>query len=100
MSKQPKISTETQIQINRTLWIQALRENGDRQCKGISTKGFVCAMSLAPEFVVRLPGVSMQRSLGMNCNGDKETLLLAARDNDAGWTFAQIADAAEQGRYW
>lgn len=99
MTKSSDITPELQIEINRRLWIQALRENGHRQCKGVSSKGLVCAMNLAPEFIVRLPGKSMQHSLGMHNDGSRD-LLLAARDNDAGWTFARIADAAEQGRYW
>ena len=50
MSKQPEISPELQIEINRQLWIQALRDNGHRQCRGPGNKGGeVCALALALE---------------------------------------------------
>ena len=96
MMKNLEISPELQIQINRQLWIQALRTEGSRQCHGVKDKHFVCAINLAPEFIVMLG--SVQSSLGMRRS--KRTLLLAAQDNDSGWTYAQIATAAEAGRYW
>lgn len=111
--KNLEISPELQIEINRRLWIQALRENGDRQI----TRGIwyscdskdVCAAGLAME----LAGSNMElavcvdinqcrhvRKLGLKFLGIP-TFAIISMDNDhRKLTFAQIADAAEQGQYW
>ena len=99
--KELKSSPELQIEINRAKWIQSLRENGDRKITKIwyrrETNG-VCANGLAIEMSLGSPCIGTGRDaakfLGI------EFIMKIAHDNDAGWSFAQIADAAQQGRYW
>lgn len=105
MTKSPDITPELQIEINRRLWIEALRENEYRQCKQGWTHGNhgVCALGVALE-LGRFPIFYGQRFnnshrwLGIKFVGARFSDI--AKDNDRGWTFIQIADAAEQGRYW
>jgi len=86
---QIEINRANQIQKNRDAWIKALRENGHRQCQGaLIIHSKVCALGLAFEMFGNwhLSIAPLRTAISV--------------DNDAGWTFAQIADAAEQGRYW
>ena len=105
MTKSPDITPELQIEINRAEWIQALRENGHRQSKKGWMYGFdeVCALGLALELGgfpkhSGLRFTNAHRWLGSKFSQDCLTLI--SGDNDKGWTFVQIADAAKNGRYW
>lgn len=91
-----EISHELQIEINRRLWIQALRENGHRQNRGTLSDddGNVCALGLASEVL------GCWTMLGQLKHNPVGALALPAQDNDDGWDFSRIAGAAEQGRYW
>lgn len=96
MSKSPEVSKELQIEINRSIWIQALRQNGHRQIREhISDgRGNVCALGLAAEVL------GCWTRLGHFKPNVEGALALPAQDNDNGWSFARIADAAEARRYW
>lgn len=104
MTKSPDVTPELQIQINRAKWIQALRENGHRQCVCWGELEKACAVHIASElagFTDNDHG-NVYTWLGTQRLAEDLRPLGARiwRDNDAGWTFGQIADAAEQGRYW
>ena len=93
-----EIPSQLQIEINRQLWIQALRDNEHRQCTRALRRvigNMVCAYGLAENIlkVTAYSGVSEALGIGMGKPGPY-------KDNDNGWTFTQIADAAERGRYW
>lgn len=100
---------------NRCEWIAGLRASGHRQYSFVGTDGLtyygpggggdeVCALQVAKETLhyagyrsstgwVSLTFDEVMKELGLESNQ-------VIHDNDTGMTFAQIADAAEAGRYW
>ncbi len=103
MSKTPEIPPQRQIEINRAEWIQALRENGHRQCIGWGRGGSHCAISLLIELAgidSSIPFAWVEQATVWLGAPPQMALWPVAVDNDKGRTFGQIADAAEQGRYW
>ena len=102
--KELEISPELQIEINRAEWIQALRVNGHRQCE-LEPLLLISVNQCALTLVTAIGGPSyylcgykeIYKWLGIDGIQKGKQIW---RDNDGGWTFAQIADAATQGRYW
>ena len=100
---------------NRCEWIAALRTSGPRQCTkgpGITFTDSLCALQVAKETLylagyrpqgdfesreyqeyLTFDEVMMELGMGLDEN-------IAIHDNDAGMTFAEIADQAEAGAYW
>ena len=99
---------------NRQRWIQALKENGSEQCMGWNFNSFhskVCALQLILTLTPLIswkkpikgggalptpPYREIEEWLGIGEN----KLSFIFDNNDKGWTFAEIADAAEAEAYW